>query len=201
MKLLIQRVMHASVEVAGKCISGIGPGALVFIGITHEDTVDQAMWIANKLVHLRMFEDKDGKMNYSLLEQQKQVLVVSQFTLYGDFTGGRRPSFFLFPEQEANLIQQQVSGKRKLDASKNSIAFPELIQYLTRAQGGKKAADYLFSLPAYLDDCLQQQLFKQVMAKTGLNLKRLVKCFETLKRFFTKKLRQRSFLICVYPLK
>lgn len=93
MKILIQRVTHAHVEVEGKIVGSIGPGALVFIGTTHADTDAQAIWLANKLIKLRMFEDDQGKINKSLLECNADVLVVSQFTLYADCSAGRRPSF------------------------------------------------------------------------------------------------------------
>ena len=93
MKILIQRVSHASVEVDKKIVGKIGPGVLVFIGITHTDTMEQVKWLANKLVNLRMFEDDQGKINQSLIEKKGSVLIISQFTLYADCSDGRRPSF------------------------------------------------------------------------------------------------------------
>ena len=93
MKILIQRVTHAQVVVEGATVGTIGPGVLVFIGVTHKDTEKEAAWLANKLINLRMFEDEDGKTNQSLLERKGQALIVSQFTLYADCNGGRRPSF------------------------------------------------------------------------------------------------------------
>lgn len=93
MKILIQRVKHAHVQVEDKTVGFIGVGALVFIGITHKDTITQATWLANKLINLRMFEDAHGKTNQSLLERKGEVLVISQFTLYADCSTGRRPSF------------------------------------------------------------------------------------------------------------
>lgn len=93
MKILIQRVAHAQVEVEGKIVGAIGPGVLVFLGVTHSDTEAQVSWLANKLIHLRIFQDEEGKINRSLLDQKGSALLVSQFTLYGDCKDGRRPSF------------------------------------------------------------------------------------------------------------
>ncbi len=93
MKLIIQRVSQASVEVEQKIVAVIGPGLLVFVGVTHQDTAKEAMWLAEKLINLRIFSDAHGKTNCSLEEHQGEVLVVSQFTLYADCSAGRRPSF------------------------------------------------------------------------------------------------------------
>ncbi len=93
MRILIQRVSHAEVVVEGKKVGAIGPGALVFIGVTHTDTIDEVKWLANKFINLRMFEDEHGKINRSLLDHKRQALIVSQFTLYADCSTGRRPSF------------------------------------------------------------------------------------------------------------
>ncbi len=93
MKILIQRVAHASVVVEGKTIGSIGPGAVVFFGATHGDSLNEIQWMANKLINLRMFEDAQGKTNESLLDKKGEILIISQFTLYADCTVGRRPSF------------------------------------------------------------------------------------------------------------
>jgi len=92
-RLLIQRVQHAKVEVEGKTVGSIGRGALVFLGVTQNDTEENAAWLCSKLIHLRMFEDAQGKMNLSLLDIRGEILIVSQFTLYADCSEGRRPSF------------------------------------------------------------------------------------------------------------
>ena len=115
MKILIQRVSHAHVEVEGSIVGAIGPGALVFIGVTHGDTITQAAWLANKLIHLRMFEDAHGKINQSLLEHKGKVLFVSQFTLYADCSEGRRPSFTKAaqPQLAKQLYEQFVEEVRK----------------------------------------------------------------------------------------
>ena len=93
MKLLIQRVRNACVGVDGQIVGSIGPGILIFLGITHKDTPKEAHWLANKAANLRLFEDEEGKINRSVLEKQGSALIVSQFTLYADCSEGRRPSF------------------------------------------------------------------------------------------------------------
>ncbi|MBT4574906.1 MAG: D-tyrosyl-tRNA(Tyr) deacylase [Candidatus Cloacimonetes bacterium] len=93
MKLVIQRVKHASVEVEGKIISNIGNGLLIFVGISAEDDGTQIGWLAKKAVELRIFEDKENKMNLSLKDVSGELLLVSQFTLYGSCKKGRRPDF------------------------------------------------------------------------------------------------------------
>lgn len=95
MKIVIQRVSQASVNVEDAIVGSIRHGVLVFVGVTHTDTEAQVTWLANKLVHLRMFEDESGKINRSLLEEKGSALIVSQFTLYADCAEGRRPSFGL----------------------------------------------------------------------------------------------------------
>jgi D-tyrosyl-tRNA(Tyr) deacylase len=93
MKLIVQRVLEASVEVENNIVGKIGSGVLVFLGIGKQDTEEAAIWLAKKLLHLRIFEDEEGKMNRSLLACGKEVLIVSQFTLYADCSSGHRPSF------------------------------------------------------------------------------------------------------------
>ena len=93
MRLLIQRVSSAKVEVDGRTVGAIGSGALVLFGATHGDTPQDGTYLASKLVHLRMFQDEQQKMNRSLLDIRGEVLIVSQFTLYADCSEGRRPSF------------------------------------------------------------------------------------------------------------
>ena len=93
MRLLIQRVKEASVIVDQKVLGAIGSGALVLIGIEKNDDASAIPWLANKLLHLRIFDNQDGKMDLSLLDVKGEVLVVSQFTLYGNCEQGRRPDF------------------------------------------------------------------------------------------------------------
>ena len=115
MRLLIQRVSQASVEVDGQVVGRIGPGILVFVGITHSDTGPQAAWLANKLINLRIFEDSEGKINQSLVERNGSALIVSQFTLYADCNEGRRPSFTQAapPVQAKPLYEQFVGDVRR----------------------------------------------------------------------------------------
>lgn len=93
MRLLIQRVSRASVRIEGNLVAEIGAGLLVLAGIAAADTPVQADYLADKLVNLRIFPDDDGRMNRSALDVHASLLLVSQFTLYGDCRKGRRPSF------------------------------------------------------------------------------------------------------------
>jgi D-tyrosyl-tRNA(Tyr) deacylase len=93
MRVLLQRVMAASVTIDGTVVGAIGVGVLLLVGFTHGDTVDAVNWMADKVAGLRVFNDLDGKMNRDLAAVGGGVLVVSQFTLYGDTAKGRRPSF------------------------------------------------------------------------------------------------------------
>ena len=93
MRAVLTRVKSASVTVDGSVIGQIGQGFLILLGVTHEDTEAQAVKLADKLMGLRIFEDENGKMNRSLEDVGGQVLVVSQFPLYGNCKKGRRPEF------------------------------------------------------------------------------------------------------------
>jgi D-tyrosyl-tRNA(Tyr) deacylase len=93
MRAVLQRVSHARVVVDGATVGQIGPGLLVLLGVEHTDTVERARWLADKVAGLRIFNDADGKMNRDVAETGGSILVVSQFTLYGDCRKGRRPSF------------------------------------------------------------------------------------------------------------
>jgi D-tyrosyl-tRNA(Tyr) deacylase len=93
MRAVVQRVKTAKVMVDGAVVGEIGTGVLIFLGVGVGDTIDDADYLASKIVHLRIFGDDEGKMNLSLLETGGEALVVSQFTLWGDCKKGRRPSF------------------------------------------------------------------------------------------------------------
>ncbi|KZR58414.1 D-aminoacyl-tRNA deacylase [Pseudobacillus badius] len=93
MKVVLQRSKEASVTVAGKVVGRIDSGLVLLVGVTHEDGEEEAAYLAEKIVHLRIFEDEEGKMNRSLLDVEGAILSVSQFTLYGDCRKGRRPNF------------------------------------------------------------------------------------------------------------
>ncbi|MBI3181683.1 MAG: D-tyrosyl-tRNA(Tyr) deacylase [Myxococcales bacterium] len=101
MRAVVQRVASAKVEVDGRTVSEIGPGLLVLLGVGKGDTEADADWMAEKVANLRIFEDQAGKMNRSVLDGSKDIIAVSQFTLYGDARKGRRPSFIEAMEPEA----------------------------------------------------------------------------------------------------
>ena len=122
MKLVIQRVKHAKVEFDGKEVSSIGKGLLILIGISKEDDGTQTEWLAKKTVELRIFEDDQDKMNLSLKDIGGEILLVSQFTLYGSCTKGRRPDFL-------NAAQPQKAEKMYFDfaeAIKQNGIIPKL---------------------------------------------------------------------------
>lgn len=112
MRILLQRVSRAEVKVEGELLSSIGPGLLIFLGVTHGDDRPGADWLANKAAGLRIFNDEKGKMNVSVEEAGGEVLVVSQFTLYGDCRRGRRPAFELAgPPKMANELYEYFMGR------------------------------------------------------------------------------------------
>lgn len=108
MRAVIQRVMEASVAVEGKIVGAIGPGLLTFVGVEAADTAEDIAWLANKLAALRVFEDAEERMNLSLAETGGQILLISQFTLYGSLKKGTRPSFNRAapPEQAKEMLAQ-----------------------------------------------------------------------------------------------
>lgn len=93
MKIVVQRSKEAHVSVGGKIVGEIRKGFVLLVGVTHEDTEEDAAYLADKIVNLRIFEDENNKMNRSLLDVGGEILSVSQFTLYGDCRKGRRPNF------------------------------------------------------------------------------------------------------------
>jgi D-tyrosyl-tRNA(Tyr) deacylase len=92
-KAVVQRVRKAGVSAAGETLGTIGPGLVVLLGIGQGDGEAQAQWMSNKITNLRIFSDENGKMNHSVLDVGGQILLVSQFTLYGDARKGNRPGF------------------------------------------------------------------------------------------------------------
>lgn len=115
MRCVVQRVKEASVTVAGKVVGKIGPGYMVLIGVSVEDTEKDVRYMADKVPNLRIFEDAEDKMNLSLKDVGGEILAVSQFTLYGDARGGRRPSFIAAarPEAANELYEQLVASWRE----------------------------------------------------------------------------------------
>ena len=107
MKLVIQRVKNAKVEVEGNIVGKIGKGFLVLVGITHTDTKKEADYLVKKLCKLRIFEDENGKMNLGLKDVGGELLIISQFTLYADCSEGNRPSFVNAAKPEmANVLYE-----------------------------------------------------------------------------------------------
>ena len=114
MRAVVQRVSRASVTVDGDIIGEIGCGLLVLLGVTHADEQQNADYLVDKIVNLRIFDDADGKMNLSLADTNGGIIVVSQFTLYGDTRGGRRPSFIAAaPGSEAEGLYDYFVAKAK----------------------------------------------------------------------------------------
>ena len=115
MRALVQRVTRASVDVGGERVGEIGPGLLVLLGVTHDDGPSEADWIATKIRGLRVFPDAEGRMNEPLGD--RQVLCVSQFTLYGDARRGNRPSYVAAaPTDVAEPLYERVCSS--LDAQR-----------------------------------------------------------------------------------
>ena len=112
MRVVIQRVTEASVEVDHSVVGAIGPGLCLLVGVAPDDGQSDVNAVVDKTVGLRIFADRDGKMNLSLADTGGEVLVVSQFTLFADMRRGRRPSFISAapPELAAPLIEAMVSG-------------------------------------------------------------------------------------------
>lgn len=109
MRALIQRVSRCSVRVDGREVSSIGPGLLVLLGVSVHDTCADVDFIVRKTVNLRIFDDHQGRLNLSLAEKGGQVMVVSQFTLYGDVRKGRRPSYVeAAPPEVAERLYEEV---------------------------------------------------------------------------------------------
>ena len=114
MKLVVQRVKNAKVEVEGKTVGKIEKGFLVLLGVTHNDTKETADYLVKKLCNLRVFEDENEKMNLALKDVNGKLLIVSQFTLYADCTGGNRPSFVNAAKPEmANELYEYFCNKCK----------------------------------------------------------------------------------------
>ena len=116
MKLVVQRVKNAKVEVENKVVGSINKGFLVLLGVTHNDNQEIAEYLVKKLCNLRVFEDENEKMNLSIKDVGGDLLIVSQFTLYADTTGGNRPSFINAAKpDEANKLYEyfceQCQGK------------------------------------------------------------------------------------------
>lgn len=114
MRALVQRVTKASVVVNENLVNQIGNGILVFVGFTHNDTIDDIEYIVNKIINLRIFDDSNGVMNLSVIDKNYEVLSVSQFTLYGDTKKGNRPSYVnALNHEEASKLYDIFNQKLK----------------------------------------------------------------------------------------
>lgn len=130
MRVLLQRVSRAHVSVNGQVVGSIGQGFVALVGVTQSDSSEEARWIANKIAGLRLFEDREGKMNISLNEIDGSVLVISQFTLYGDARKGRRPSFTKAarPEHAEPLIDLMVAELQHLGINVETGIFGAMME-------------------------------------------------------------------------
>jgi len=130
MRVLVQRVSRAEVRVGGAVVGRVGRGLLLLVGFTHSDGEDQIVWMADKLVGLRIFADPEDKMNLSLADVGGGLLVVSQFTLYGDGGTGRRPSFVAAarPERATPLYERFVALLRERGVHTETGAFGAMME-------------------------------------------------------------------------
>ncbi len=130
MRAVVQRVKESSVKTGDEIIARIGKGLLVLLGVARGDSPGDAEYLAEKIAHLRIFEDAAGKMNRSLLETGGEMLVVSQFTLLGDCRKGRRPSFVdaAEPETATALYEQFVARQRQLGIAVKTGRFRAMME-------------------------------------------------------------------------
>jgi D-tyrosyl-tRNA(Tyr) deacylase len=130
MRAVVQRVSRALVRIDRETVGEIANGLLVLLGVTQSDTVEKARWLAEKIVSLRIFNDADGKMNLGLADVSGAVLVVSQFTLYGDCRKGRRPSFIEAapPEIAVPLYDEFINAIKALGIRTASGRFGAMME-------------------------------------------------------------------------
>jgi D-tyrosyl-tRNA(Tyr) deacylase len=130
MRAVLQRVNSASVKVEGRQIAGIGKGILALVAVSREDTTADLAWMAKKIVELRIFEDSEGKLNLSLMDVGGELLLVSQFTLYGDCRKGRRPSYSeaASPMEAQKLYDEFIRIVRRLMPGVQSGRFQAMME-------------------------------------------------------------------------
>ena len=130
MRAVVQRVSSARVRVGDELVGEMGAGLLALVGVGREDRTPEAAELARKLVHLRLFQDDDDRMNLSLLDTGGTLGVVSQFTLFGDARGGRRPSYLdaAPAEQAAPLVEAVITAARDLGVSVITGRFQSMMQ-------------------------------------------------------------------------
>ena len=127
MRALVQRVREASVRVEEQLVGAINQGLCVFVGVTHEDGTEECDLLVRKLLNLRITDDENGVMNNSVIDHDGEILLVSQFTLYGDVSKGRRPTWSAAapPEQAEPLIERVVEGLKAGGAKVETGKFRE----------------------------------------------------------------------------
>ena len=127
MRALVQRVREASVRVEDQLVGAINQGLCVFVGVTHDDGPEECDLLVNKLLHLRIMDDENGVMNNSVVDNEGEILIVSQFTLYGDISKGRRPAWLAAasPEQAEPLIKKVVEGLKAAGVTVETGKFRE----------------------------------------------------------------------------
>ncbi len=137
MRVVLQRVSEASVTIDGQVVGAIGRGFCLLVAFTHGDTEAQVDWMAEKVARLRLFADEEGKMNVGLVEAGGGVLVVSQFTLYGDSAKGRRPSFLAAarPETAVPLYRRFIDELRRHGLEVASGEFGAVMQVAIHNDG------------------------------------------------------------------
>ena len=130
MRLVVQRVRSASVSVSGKVIGEIGKGLFVLVGVRKGDTLKEAEILAAKLVKLRVMANEKGKMNFSIKDLEASLLVVSQFTLYADTSGGNRPSFIraALPDEAQKIYKHFVKKLKDLGAKVATGSFGDYME-------------------------------------------------------------------------
>jgi len=123
----VQRVREASVRVEDQLVGAINQGLCVFVGVTHDDGPEECNMLVNKLLHLRIMDDENGVMNKSVIDKEGEILIVSQFTLYGDISKGRRPAWSAAapPEQAEPLMERVVDGLKAGGAKVETGTFRE----------------------------------------------------------------------------
>ena len=130
MRAVLQRVTRANVRVEGETVGEIGPGLVVLLGVARDDAEEDARYLVEKVLNLRVFDDAEGRMNLSVAESGGALLVVSQFTLYGDVRRGRRPSWFEAapPEMAERLYEFFVAEARRGGARVETGSFRRMME-------------------------------------------------------------------------
>ena len=130
MKALIQRVKNSEVKIKGKTFSSISKGLLIFLGVEKNDTEKEAIWLIDKILKLRIFEDENEKMNLSVSDIKGEILVVSQFTLAGNCKKGTRPSFdnAMIPKEAEKLYEFFISEIKKSGLSVQTGVFGAMME-------------------------------------------------------------------------